>query len=247
MLSKAFEKYVNSLRTKKGRREHNVYVLEGEKSVLELVDSGQVFRKLVATEEWLGENPKRLGRNTSEAMIVSIREMKKLSSLQTPSALLAIADIPDHKLPDKISDLALALDGLQDPGNLGTIIRTADWFGIEHIFTSDDTVDAYNPKVVQSAMGSLLRVKLIEKPLQEIFERYSNVPVYAADVNGEDIRKSNLKTPAILLIGNEGSGIKKQWHSFIHQVVSIPRLGKAESLNASVATAILCAWWKMKN
>jgi RNA methyltransferase, TrmH family len=245
MLSKAFEKYINSLKTKKGRREHKRYLMEGEKSVRELIASGLPYERIVITEQGLGDGFAG-SIDTKKLDVCEPQEMKRISALQTPSQVLAVVDIPTYERPASLSGLSLALDGLQDPGNLGTIIRTADWFGIECAFLSVDTVDAYNPKTVQSAMGSILRVKTVELPLDELFAHYNEVPVYAADTNGRDIRDVHVTTPAILLIGNEGNGIKSQWSPFVKDAVSIPRFGHAESLNASVATAILCAWFTMQ-
>jgi RNA methyltransferase, TrmH family len=246
MLSKGLAKYIISLQSKKGRREHGAYLLEGEKLVLEFLASQQRCQNLVVVDEWLKANEAKLERVNSNALVVcAASEMKKISALQTPSPLLAVADIPVYELLPQLMDLTIVLDGIQDPGNMGTIVRTADWFGLKHVFASDDTVDAYNPKTVQAAMGSLLRVQVIERNLDEVFNRYADTPVYAADMNGVDVRSESLKTPALLLIGNEGNGIKAQWQRFITNTVSIPRFGGAESLNAAVATAILCSRWKL--
>ena len=215
--------------------------------MLELLRSKQQFQKLVVIDSWLSCNADKLKRlDAIDLVECSKSEMKKISSLQTPSPLLAVAEIPSRVALPTLDDLTLVLDGLQDPGNLGTIIRTADWFGLKHVILSDDTVDAYNPKTVQSAMGSLLRVETVEKNLDDVFTHYADIPVYAADMKGEDIREIKPKGPALLVIGNEGNGIKAKWDRFIHQAVSIPRFGDAESLNAAVAASIVCACWKMR-
>lgn len=219
--------------------------MEGEKSVLELLTPNHHWLKLVVEDTWLNANSHQVDIRDKRVLICSDVEMKKISSLQTPSPLLAVVETPVYDELPELKNLALVLDGIQDPGNLGTIIRTADWFGIDYVFTSDDTVDAYNPKTVQAAMGSLLRVKVIERSLTEVFSNYGNAHVYAADMNGDDLRQYRLKEPALLLIGNEGSGIKEYWKPYINTVITIPKFGKAESLNASVAASIICAWWKL--
>lgn len=215
--------------------------------MLELLSSRNVFQKLVVTETWLDRNLHQVDTTDPRLLVCSELEMKKISSLQTPSPLFAIVDIPVYDALPNVQNLALVLDGIQDPGNLGTIVRTADWFGIDAIFTSDDTVDAYNPKTVQAAMGSLLRVAVIERALDDVFKMYADLHVYAADMSGKDLRTQPLNAPALLLIGNEGSGIKSRWAPYINTTVSIPSFGKAESLNASVAASIICAWWKLNS
>jgi len=198
-------------------------------------------------DDWLTRHEAKIKCVDSDALVVcSAIEMEKISSLQTPSPLLAVADIPAPAALPKLTDLTIVLDGVQDPGNLGSIVRTADWFGLKHVIVSEDTVDAYNPKTVQAAMGSLLRVAVMEYSLEKVFKHYAHIPVYAADMDGTDVRTEALATPALLLIGNEGNGIKPEWEPFVHRTVTIPRFGEAESLNAAVATAILCSLWKLK-
>ncbi|HZG00762.1 MAG TPA: RNA methyltransferase, partial [Chitinophagales bacterium] len=245
MLSKAFEKYVNSLRTKKGRRLHNAYVMEGEKSVKELLSSDMRWQKLIVSESWLRSNPAVIPVNDKRVVVCTEIQMEKVTSLQTAPPLLAVVDIPLYdSLPD-FSGFAFVLDGIQDPGNLGTVVRTADWFGVDTVFVSDDTVDAYNPKTVQAAMGSLLRVNVIERNLHDVFAHYTKAHVYAADMNGNDLRTVRVTEPALLIIGNEGSGIRDEWKPYIHTTLTIPKFGDAESLNASVAAAVVCAWWRL--
>ena len=245
MLSKAFEKYVNSLRTKKGRREQNAYVMEGEKSVKELLSSNRRWQNIIVTESYLDANPDALPVNDKRVLVCTETQMEKITSLQNASPLLAVVDIPAYDALPGFAGFALVLDGIQDPGNLGTMVRTADWFGVDTVFVSDDTVDAYNPKTVQAAMGSLLRVKVIERNLHDVFKHFTDAHVYAADMNGEDVRRIALSSPALLLIGNEGRGIRSEWKQYVNTTLTIPRFGAAESLNASIAAAVVCSWWRL--
>lgn len=169
--------------------------------------------------------------------------MIKISCLKTPPGVLALVKIPvqpalNYNLLEK--KFSLALDGVQDPGNLGTIIRTADWFGIEHIICSDDTVDAYNPKVVQATMGSLSRVKIHYTPLAHGLAQIK-LPVFGALLNGQNIYNANFGSEGIILMGNEGNGIRLETQAVINTAITIPQAGSAESLNVAIATAIFCS------
>jgi TrmH family RNA methyltransferase len=169
--------------------------------------------------------------------------MSKISCLKTPQGVLALVYIPAAKnlnynlLKNKFS---LALDGVQDPGNMGTILRTADWFGIEHLICSEDTVDVYNPKVVQATMGSLSRVEVHYTSLNQTLPALK-LPVFGALLNGENIYNTNFGNEGVLIMGNEGNGIRPETQPIINTPVTIPQAGKAESLNVAMATAIFCS------
>lgn len=226
-LSKNKIKWVKSLRLKKNRDAGNLFVVEGPKTVEEFENNWPdsiVLR--CSTDE-----------NKSNYFHVSEREMKEMSSLKTASSALIVA----QKIKvEAQSDLTLVLDGIQDPGNMGTIIRTADWFGITEIICSKETVDVYNPKVVQSTMGSINRVNVTYTDLVS-YLKSSDKPIYGSLLNGENIYAAKLALRANLIIGNEGRGITPEVQELIQHSILIPGKGKAESLNAAIATGILLA------
>lgn len=173
---------------------------------------------------------------------VSAAELERISSLTTPQEVVALVQIPEvfEIQPQQLANqFTLVLDGIQDPGNLGTIIRTADWFGISQIICSEDTVDVYNPKVVQATMGSLSRIKVNYADLLLLLPQIKQ-PVFGAMLNGENIYKTNFGKEGLILMGNEGKGIRPEIQTFISRQITIPRFGKAESLNVGIAAAIFC-------
>ncbi|MDR6301288.1 TrmH family RNA methyltransferase [Mesonia maritima] len=177
--------------------------------------------------------------------IISPEILKKISNLSTPQTALALFKIPQHTISADL-DFAVALDGIRDPGNLGTIIRLCDWFGVSHLICSQDTVDCYNPKVVQATMGSIARVNIIYTDLKTFIEK-SNLPVYGAFMNGENIYKKSFSPKGIVVLGNEANGISSAIERLISQKISIPQFGenqKTESLNVATATAILLSEFK---
>lgn len=220
---------------------HNVYVIEGEKTVHEYLQNEFLIDNIYATEEWITENRVLLQNAKMQVTAASAAELNRISTLSTPNQVVALAKIETHALPDKINTgLHLLLENIQDPGNLGTIIRTADWFGIENIFCSAGCVDAYNAKVVQATMGSLARVKLYYTDLHALLAAIT-LPVYAATLDGENIFTARVAKDAALIIGNESKGITQTLANAASKKISIPRYGKAESLNAAVATAVILA------
>jgi TrmH family RNA methyltransferase len=234
MLSKNELKYIQSLCQKKQRAQEGLFLAEGPKLARELLNSDYQVEKLYATEEWLAEN-----KVDVEATVVTEIELGKMSTLQTPNEVLLMCrqktDLGEPVFKNKVS---IVLDGLQDPGNLGTIIRIADWFGISQIIASEDTVEFYNPKVIQSTMGSFIRVKCWYRNLTEILSSI-NMPIYGALLKGQSINQISPLKEGILIIGNESKGIRETTLPFITKAVTIPRIGQAESLNAAVATGIL--------
>lgn len=243
MLTKATAKLIQSLKDKKARQESGLFVVEGTKTVTELAGSKIEVKSLFATAGWIQDN-QHLFTNKVEIVEVSEQQLHQISFMQSPQQVLALAHIQQHNLPtrDIASQFVLALDTIQDPGNLGTIIRIADWYGIRHILCSPGCADVYNPKVIQATMGSFMRVHLHYLSLAEFFAEHRPT-VLGALMNGQNLHKAQLPVSGVLLIGNEGSGISAELQSYITTAITIPRIGEAESLNAGVATAIICDAW----
>lgn len=238
MLVKSQVKYIQSLGQKKSRDESGTFIAEGPKIVSELLQEipGQV-QQVLGLKEWLTDHAGLL--NGVETIEISEAELEKISQLQTPNQVVAVLrkfeQVTEVKLKGK---LVLALDTLQDPGNLGTIIRIADWFGIEHIVCDHDSADLYNPKVVQATMGSIARVKLLYTDLAGWLAEQKTT-VYAAALEGEDITIMQKPAEGIIVIGNESKGISPAILQLVTKKITIPQKGKAESLNAAVATGII--------
>lgn len=241
MLSKSQISLLTSLQHKKFRREHGLFLVEGYKSIIEFATSSYKIDTIYHTPD-AGPKLLNLSRNINFQEI-SLPELQKISALKNPADAIAAVKIPqwaglsDNDLKNKFT---LVLDGVQDPGNMGTIIRTADWFGITNIVCSEDSVDVYNPKVVQATMGSLSRMNIDYTDLRE-FLRSVNLPVYGALLNGESIYKTAFKNEGLIVMGNEGNGIRPEIERLITKAVTIPRKGGAESLNVAIATAIFCS------
>ncbi len=233
MLSKSKIKYIQSLRQKKYRDEAGVFVAEGPKVVKELLEADNIdLEELFYLET---------GKEYTGTAITTI-ELEKISGLNTPNEVVAIFKKPvfrdNFSLKEKFS---IALDSIQDPGNLGTILRTADWFGIEQIYCSLDTVDVFNSKVVQSTMGSIGRVRVVYTDLLQLIESNPGIDIYAAMLDGENLYEMEKPSAGMIVIGNESKGISPEVASRATHKVLIPRKGHAESLNASVAAAIIMA------
>ena len=231
MISRNKIKFIQSLSLKKNRELHQCFIVQGEKSVLELLSSDFEILELYATNEW-EVAPQDIVINR-----LPNRCFQRISTLKSPNKVLAIVKIPKFVIPKK-EGVVLVLDNLKNPGNLGTIIRVCDWFGIEQIVCSLSTVDVYNPKVVQATMGSLFRVNIIYTDLNRYLSDIST-PVYAASMKGENIRKIEFPTSFHLILGNESKGISATLDQFITKNVTIKNTdSKAESLNVAVAAAI---------
>lgn len=243
MISKNKIKYIRSLELKKNRNKEGKFVAEGFKVVDDLL-ALQPADLIVATGEWLRD--KHFGAET-EVIEVTDEELKKVSFLQHPQQVLAVfkqATSGDYSI--NTSELSLALDGVQDPGNLGTIIRIADWFGITHIYCSQDTADVYNPKVVQATMGSIARVKVEYGDLLGLVESLpADVPVYGTLLDGDNIYQQKLENRGLIVMGNEGKGISPALAKKVNHKLLIPNFPEgratADSLNVAIATAITCS------
>jgi TrmH family RNA methyltransferase len=232
ILSNNHQKLITSLSQKKYRQKHQLFIAEGVKVVRELLESSFELEIIFSTESEF---------SSLDCFIqVSDQELKKISSLKTPNKVLALFKIPLQKKVNS-SGLIVVLDTINDPGNLGTIIRLCDWFGVEQLVCSQDTVDCYNSKVVQATMGSLARVSISYLNLSEYLQTVS-IPIFIADMDGVNIHKSKLPASAILVMGNEANGVSDRLKQLISNKISIPRYGNSnqvESLNVATATAIL--------
>ena len=241
MLSKAQISLIKALQHKKFRTEHGLFVVEGIKSVLEFCHSAYQVQKILATEDAIAKLGK-IPRNIKLEEVTNAA-FDKISGLKTPQGALALVELPKNPLIGEESlhgKHTLVLDDVQDPGNLGTIIRTAEWFGIETIICSLHTVDAYNPKVVQATMGSLSRVQLYYTDIEQIIKNTS-LPTFGALLNGQNIYETNFGKEGLIIMGNEGNGIRPTISAAIDTAVTIPRHGQAESLNVGIATALFCS------
>jgi TrmH family RNA methyltransferase len=235
MVTKSELKYIQSLSDKKVRLETGCFIAEGVKLVGEMIAAGYPLKAVYAIDSW--ESPD----DTLEVTRIEAFELEKMSMLQTPNQVLAVAMMPQKKETLNLAGpLTIVLDGIQDPGNMGTIIRTADWFGITQIVASEDTVDVYNPKVIGATMGSFMRVSVTYKNLADWMPAIK-LPVYGALLEGENV--FTIKTPqkGLLVIGSEGKGIRENILDFITHPVTIPKTGDAESLNAGIAAGIIVA------
>ena len=241
MLSKSDTKYIQSLHQKKFRDVENSFFAEGNKVVLDLLQSNQLdCLHIFGLEDWLHDNEAVLRKNYQGPLQVVLQhELEKISGLHTPNQVLAVFSKahPKPVMPnDKIS---LLLDDIQDPGNMGTIIRIADWFGINHIICSTHCADIYNPKVIQSTMGSLSRVNILYTNLLDFVNDHNTIKTFAAALNGKDVTTISGIKEGLLIIGNESKGINANLLQIVNEKITIPRLGAAESLNAAVATGII--------
>ena len=248
MLSKNKIKYIRSLDMKKNRKEERAFVAEGHKLVGDLLGHF-VCKLIVATRSWLDRNT---NVNALEIIEVTQEELSRASLQKTPQEVLAIFEQPSYDMhPDVLShSLCLALDDIQDPGNLGTIIRLADWFGIEHIFCSMGTVDVYNPKTIQATMGALARVKLHYCDLSSLITSLTNVPVYGTFLDGDNMYEKELAPYGLIVMGNEGNGVSAEVANLVNERLYIPNYpphrDTSESLNVAMATGIICAEFRRR-
>jgi len=254
MLSKNKIKFINSIKKKKYRDQHKCFFVEGEKLVDELLKSDFTIEELFATPEWILKNTNRTFTNLHFEEI-SPDELIKISSLSTPNQVFAIVSQPDYSYsrPDLLNELSILLDDINDPGNLGTIIRIADWFGIKNIFCTPESVDLYNPKVVQSTMGAIFRVKVHYKDFKKLLSEFSQAKdfnIYGTFLDGDNIYEQELSHNGFLMMGSESHGISNKWAPYINRKLFIPgyplNSASSESLNISVATAISCSEFRRR-
>jgi TrmH family RNA methyltransferase len=249
MLSKNRIKQIQSLKLKKFRDSEQKFIAEGQKLVSDLVQSIMVIESIFATATWLNENQKTLRGTNAELIEVSENELHAISSFTTPNQVLAIINIPERKFDNNIfiKDFVLMLDEIKDPGNMGTIIRTADWFGTKNIICSNDCVEVFNPKVIQATMGSIARVQVFHEDLTDVLSCLdSSINVYGTFMEGTPLTKMSFKKNGVIIIGNESKGISSNVEKFVTEKIHInPFHCKnessqgPESLNASVASGVV--------
>lgn len=239
MITKNQIKYINSLQQKKFRLEHQSFVVEGAKSVIELLKSDFAIELLFITQSFFVDNEALLQDLSIAPEIVEANELEKAGSYSSNNAALAVVKTKENvELLVADKEFALILDDIRDPGNLGTIIRIADWYGITKIICSNSTVDVYNPKVINSTMGSFTRISLYYTDLGDFIKNQS-VNIYGTLLDGENIHLTNFSKSGYIVIGNEANGISEEITKLITHKITIPRLGGAESLNAGIATAVV--------
>ena len=256
MLSKNQVKFIRSLHSRKGREEHRLFLAEGSKSVLEVAASSYRVEQVLALEEWIREHGKELSGSGINAIPVDAGEMERITALATASPALAVVRMKaaPAAAPEAGRGLTLVLDDIQDPGNLGTIIRIADWFGIGTIVCSPGTVELWNPKVIQATMGSFTRVDVFYTGLAGFLqEARSHGPVYGTFLEGTNIYSEDLAADGVIVIGNESRGISEDAGTFVTNKITIPSYAldqkqgtRAESLNAAIATAVVCAEFRRR-
>lgn len=232
MISKNQIKLITSLKQKKYRLEHQLFVVEGVKTIKELLESDLILHTLYTTETF--------NIDAINEVLISALDLKRISFLTTPNTALAVFRIPEFKAIDN-SGLIVALDDIRNPGNLGTIIRLCDWFGVKELLCSKATVDCFNPKVIQATMGSITRVNINYVDLVAFIEK-TKLPVFGAFMDGKNIYKTVLPKEGVLVMGNEANGVSKTIENLVNHKISIPRFGTlqaTESLNVATATAVL--------
>ncbi|KJD33447.1 RNA methyltransferase [Tamlana nanhaiensis] len=244
MLSKSQIKLITSLKQKKYRLQHGLFVVEGIKTITELLQSSFKLQKLYTTKSFKID----ANYNADDEILISETDLKRISFLSTPNTALAVFEIP-KSTKIEASGLTLALDAVRDPGNLGTIIRLCDWFGIKNLVCSNQTVDCYNPKVIQATMGSITRINISYVNLED-YLKHTKLPVYGAFMEGNNVYQKQDLTDGILVMGNEANGISETIETLITEKISIPRFGDiqaTESLNVATATAILLSEFRRRN
>ncbi|MAR39152.1 MAG: RNA methyltransferase [Flavobacteriales bacterium] len=237
MISKNQIKFVKSLQQKKQRDIHQCFVVESTKNVLEILQSDYELLHLYATEHWLSVYNIKYECTLN---VVSEKEIQRISSLKSASEVLAVVKIPIEQNNIDLKDVNIVLDDIKDPGNLGTIIRVCDWFGVKNIYCSNQSVDVYNPKVIQSTMGSISRVEVVYTDIVDLIRNSSNeVKIYAAVMDGVDVNNIKVAENSLIVFGNESHGISQEILSLIKEKITIQKIGEAESLNVAVSSAII--------
>jgi len=240
MLVKSQVKYIQSLGQKKFRDQEGVFIVEGPKMVGELLGAPNIeLRQLYAVREWLAAaSPLPAG---AAALTTELKEaeLERISALSTPNQVVAVFGRPSFPPAVFEKTMSLVLDGIQDPGNLGTIVRMADWFGLRQVVCSRDSADIFNVKTIQATMGSITRIQVLYADPEEVIRQHPDLPVYAAVLEGKNLYEVGKVSEGLLLIGNESRGIRPELQQLATHRITIPRKGQAESLNAAVATGII--------
>ncbi|MFT4754591.1 MAG: TrmH family RNA methyltransferase [Salibacteraceae bacterium] len=243
MITKNQIKYIKDLSRKAIRSVEKKFVVEGEKLIVEMLQSKVEFDEIFAIESWIEEHP------TIPATLVSTKDLERISQLKSPNKVLAVVHMFEDEVNDDVENgVTLFLDRINDPGNLGTIIRMADWFGVRKVICTEQSVDVYNSKVIQSSMGSVFRIPVFYQDAEEYLSNYKiqfpENPIIGAAMQGEELGKIAMPTNGLLVMGSESHGIDETIESHITQLVTIPKMGYAESLNVAVATGIVLWEWK---
>jgi RNA methyltransferase, TrmH family len=244
MLIKSRVKYIQSLGQKKFRDDEAVFVAEGPKIINELLSAENVqMLSLLAVGEWFETNSNLFRKiASSDFLEINQKELDRISFLTTSNQVLGIFRKPTFPVLDLKGKVTLVLDSIQDPGNLGTIVRIADWFGVKNIICSMETADVFNPKTIQSTMGSISRVQVLYRDLKKILLENASLPLYGTQMKGKSIMETTRISEGLILIGNESKGICEDLLKLVHFPVTIPRRGEAESLNVAVATGIILSY-----
>lgn len=246
MFTKNQAKLIKSLQNKKNRKETGLFTVEGEKSVVELLNSDFQIEFVVLTNDFFNQYKKILEDKKVPYEILKQEEIEKISNFESNNSSLALVR---QKIGSKIkispNEITLILDEIKDPGNLGTIIRIADWYGIKNIIASENTVDFYNPKVISASKGSFTRINISYTDLKEILSK-TELPVFGTFMKGEDVHTKIFPKSGVLVMGSESNGISKEIESLIKEKITIPSYGCAESLNVAIATAVVLDNWKRK-
>ena len=243
MVTKKQISIIRSLKQKKYRDKHKLFFVEGDKIVKEVMDSSYQVADIYASPSWKEKNP---GQDVIE---IGERQLAQISSQITPNGVFALVHMPEPmKLPPLFSGFTLLLDGISDPGNMGTILRIADWFSVECVVCSPNCVDRYNPKVLQSSMGSFVRVQVVYTELASFIKGHNDqAPIYAMVMDGKSIYNNRFEKNSLVVIGNESRGISEEVLNEIDKKIAIPSYGKADSLNAAIAAGIACSEYKRVN
>ena len=237
MISTRQIKFIKSLQKKKFRLEYKCFVVESSKNVNEILHSNYKVQQIYATESWIEKCKIKDDISINQ---VNKNELQRISALKTASDVLAVVHIPLEKNDFDFFGINIILDDVKDPGNLGTIIRICDWFGVKNIYCSEETVDVYNPKVVQSTMGSISRVKVIYTNIKQMIQEIDiNVKVYGAVMDGNNISQIKVNENSLIIFGNESNGISEEIKNVISERITINKVGDAESLNISASAAII--------
>ncbi len=240
MVSKNTVKFIKSLHRKKIRKQEQLFFVEGAKNVTELLRANFTVTHLLYTDKFWQEHSRLVELCEGENEMVSRELLAQAGTFQTNDSALAVAKMPEPDIFEvEKGDLALALSDIRDPGNLGTILRIADWYGVHKLILSPETADIFNPKVLHASMGSFCRVRWCYTELLPFLQK-AKVPVYGASMQGDNVHSLGLGEEGIILMGNESRGISEELLPFVHQKIGIPRFGGAESLNVAIATAVIC-------
>jgi TrmH family RNA methyltransferase len=246
-MNKNTVKFIKSLHLKKYRREEGLFLVEGEKSIIELLSSDFQIKNIFITREVFEKYRNDFNKFDSIVEIVTTEDLTKAGTLEFNDTGIAVVLQKENNQIEIQNDIIIALDDVRDPGNLGTIIRTADWYGVKKVVVSETTAEFYNPKVIAASMGSFTRVQIFYTNLKEYLNKNKNVPILGTLLNGEDAHNFSYPESGILLMGSESNGIHEELIPLITSKITIPRYGMAESLNVSMATGIVLDNWKRSN